>query len=82
MPLKYDLAAILKHQAIPGQQHFSNLDVYFLGFFFSSHLSAKIMDLAILLEDLSKLSFVRPGGLSNHFFLAPPLHPDASVALA
>lgn len=59
-PLKYELTAILKHQAIPGQQHSSNLDVYFLGFFFSSHLNAKVTDLAILMFNTGKKKKKRP----------------------
>lgn len=39
------------------------------------HFSVPSNALPCLLEDLSKLSSVRLGGLSNHFFLAPPLHP-------
>lgn len=39
------------------------------------HFSVPSNPLPCLLEDLSKLSSVRLGGLSNHFFLAPPLHP-------
>lgn len=44
--LKYEFAAILICQAIPGQQHSSDLHVYLFSF---SHLMAKTTDLTILI---------------------------------
>lgn len=49
--LKYEFAAILIHQAIPGQQHSSYLDIYLFSF---SHLRAKTTDWILIFNGFEK----------------------------